>query len=149
MRKNVILLVEDNPDDAELTRLAFQKSHLRQEVVVVQDGAEALDYIFGTGAYDGRDVNVLPTVVLLDIKLPKVNGFEVLRRLRTDRRTDRLPVVLLTSSREAQDLRQGYALGANSYIVKPIEFEKFIHTVGQLGSYWTLLNEPLPGMGDR
>jgi len=139
-----ILLVEDNPDDVDLTLRALTKNHIANEVVVVRDGLEALEYLFGTGKYAGRDLNHQPTVILLDLKLPKIDGLEVLRRLRTDERTKLLPVVILTTSREQQDLTNGYSLGANSYIVKPVDFEKFVNAVGQLGLYWILLNEPPP-----
>jgi two-component system response regulator len=139
-----ILLVEDNPDDEMLTLRALRKSNIANGVVVARDGVEALDYLFGTGAHAGRDMSIMPAVVLLDLKLPKLDGLEVLRRLRADARTHFLPVVILTSSREEQDLINGYSLGANSYIVKPVEFEKFIQAVGQLGLYWMLLNETAP-----
>jgi CheY-like chemotaxis protein len=139
-----ILLVEDNPDDVDLTLRALTKNHIANEVVVARDGLEALEYLFGTGKYAGRDLNHQPTVILLDLKLPKIDGLEVLRRLRTDERTKLLPVVILTTSREQQDLTNGYSLGANSYIVKPVDFEKFVNAVGQLGLYWILLNEPPP-----
>lgn len=147
MAERSILLVEDNPDDEELTLLAFRKHNLHNDVTVVRDGAEALEYLFATGSYSTRDVSRCPVVVMLDLKLPKIDGLEVLRRLRTDPRTRCLPVVILTSSREEQDLLSGYDLGANSYIVKPVEFEKFTYAVGQLGLYWTFLNEPPPKTG--
>jgi CheY-like chemotaxis protein len=137
-----ILLVEDNPDDVDLTLRALKKNHIVNEVVVARDGLEALEYLFGAGKYAGRDLNQQPAVVLLDLKLPKIDGLEVLRRLRTQERTKLLPVVILTTSREQQDLTNGYSLGANSYIVKPVDFEKFVNAVGQLGLYWILLNEP-------
>ena len=139
-----ILLVEDNPDDVDLTLRALKKNHIANEVVVARDGLEALDYLFGTGNYAGRDPKHNPTVILLDLKLPKIDGLEVLRRMRADERTKLLPVVILTTSREQQDLTSGYSLGANSYIVKPVDFEKFVNAVGQLGLYWILLNEPPP-----
>lgn len=139
-----ILLVEDNPDDEMLTLRALRKSNIANGVMVARDGVEALDYLFGTGIHAGRDMSIMPAVVLLDLKLPKLDGLEVLRRLRADSRTHFLPVVILTSSREEQDLINGYSLGANSYIVKPVEFEKFIQAVGQLGLYWMLLNETAP-----
>ncbi|HWP58662.1 MAG TPA: response regulator [Candidatus Acidoferrales bacterium] len=139
-----ILLVEDNPDDVDLTLRALKRNHIANEVVVARDGLEALDYLFGTGSYAGRDLSRKPTVVLLDLKLPKIDGLEVLRRLRGDERTKLLPVVILTTSREQQDLLNGYSSGANSYIVKPVDFEKFVNAVGQLGLYWMLLNEPPP-----
>jgi two-component system response regulator len=137
-----ILLVEDNPDDVDLTLRALKKNHIANEVVVARDGLE--DYLFGTGNYSGRDPKHYPTVILLDLKLPKIDGLEVLRRMRADERTKLLPVVILTTSREQQDLTSGYSLGANSYIVKPVDFEKFVNAVGQLGLYWILLNEPPP-----
>jgi two-component system response regulator len=140
----VILLVEDNPDDVALTLRAFKKSNIGNNVIVAQDGAEALDYLFGTGSYAGRDPASIPAVVLLDLKLPKVDGLEVLRRIREDQRTRLVPVVILTSSREELDVVRGYDLGANSYIRKPIDFVQFIDAVKQLGLYWLLINEPPP-----
>jgi two-component system, response regulator len=137
-----ILLVEDNPSDIELTLHAFSKHKLTNRIHVVRDGAEALDFIFGTGAYAGRDVADRPKVILLDIKLPKVDGLEVLRRIKDDPRTRTIPVVLLTSSREERDIIDGYNLGGNSYIVKPVEFDQFTDAVRELGMYWLLLNEP-------
>ena len=137
----IILLVEDNPDDEVLTRRALKKNNIGNEVVVARDGAEALDYLFGTGAYEGRDLSVMPQVVLLDLKLPKVDGLEVLRQIRTDERTKLLPVVILTSSKEQQDLLDGYGYGANSYIRKPVDFAQFVEAVRQLGLYWLVLNE--------
>ena len=137
----VILLVEDNPDDEVLTRRALKKNNIGNEVVVARDGAEALDYLFGTGAYEGRDTNVMPQVVLLDLKLPKVDGLEVLRRLRAGEHTKLLPLVVLTSSREQQDLVDSYDYGANSYIRKPVDFAQFVEAVRQLGLYWLVLNE--------
>ena len=139
--KKIILLVEDNPDDVELTRLALAKSNVVNDIVVARDGVEALDFLFGTGAHAGRDVGNMPTVMLLDLKLPKVDGIEVLRRVRADERTRLLPVVILTSSREQQDIVASYQLGANSYIRKPVDFEQFVEAVRQLGLYWFLLNE--------
>lgn len=144
MGDKMILLVEDNPDDEALTVRAFRKNNIRNEVVVARDGAEALEYLFGTGAYAGRDITVTPAVILLDLKLPKVDGLEVLRRLRADERTRNLPVVILTSSKEEQDLLNGYKLGANSYIRKPVDFNQFMEAVRQLGLYWLVLNEPPP-----
>jgi two-component system response regulator len=146
MSDKMILLVEDNPDDEKLTLRALTKNNL-SKVVVVRDGVEALDYLFATGAYAGRDVSELPTVVLLDLKLPKLDGLGVLGRLRADERTKRLPVVVLTSSKEEQDLMGSYNLGANSYIRKPVDFTKFIEAVRQLGVYWLELNEPAPSPG--
>lgn len=143
---NTILLVEDNPDDEVLTLRALKKNNIGNEVVVARDGAEALDYLFGAGAYAARDLSVMPQVVLLDLKLPKVDGLEVLRRMRADERTKLLPVVILTSSREQQDLVDGYGYGANSYIRKPVDFAQFMEAVRQLGLYWLVLNET-PQMG--
>jgi two-component system response regulator len=136
-----ILLVEDNLDDEALTRRALKKNNISNEVVVARDGAEALDYLFGTGKYEGRDLSDMPQLVLLDLKLPKVDGLEVLRRMRADERTRLLPVVILTSSREQQDLVDGYGYGANSYIRKPVDFGQFVEAVRQLGLYWLVLNE--------
>lgn len=139
-----IFLVEDNPDDVELTLRALRRSKIMDEVLVAQDGALALDYLFGTGAYASRALSAAPAVVLLDLKLPKVDGLEVLRRLRADERTKLLPVVILTSSKEERDLVSGYSLGANSYIRKPVDFDQFAEVVRQLGLYWLLLNEAPP-----
>lgn len=141
MDKKFILLVEDNPDDIELTIRALSKSNILNKVVVAHDGVEALDFLFGTGTYAGRDLSVMPTVILLDLKLPKINGLEVLQRIRADERTKFLPVVILTSSNEEQDLINGYQLGVNSYICKPVDFVQFTEAVRQLGLYWLLLNE--------
>ena len=137
----IILLVEDNPDDEELTLVAFRKSHIANEVVVAHDGEEALDYLFGTGTYAGRDLSVMPTVILLDLKLPKVDGLEVLKCLRENERTRLLPVVVLTSSKEQEDVVKSYSLGANSYVRKPVDFSQFIEASKQLGLYWLVLNE--------
>ena len=142
METKSILLVEDNPDDEALTLRALRSSNLANKVVVARDGIEALDYLFATGAYAGRDTGVMPEVMLLDLKLPKVDGLEVLKRLRADDRTRLLPVVVLTSSTEEQDLIRSYTLGANSYIAKPVDFLQFTEAVKQLGMYWLLLNEP-------
>jgi len=136
-----ILLVEDNPDDEVLTRRALKKNNIGNEVIVARDGAEALDYLFATGTYEGRDPSILPQVVLLDLKLPKVDGLEVLRRIRANERTKLLPVVILTSSKEQRDLVDGYGYGANSYIRKPVDFAQFVEAVRQLGLYWLVLNE--------
>lgn len=147
MTERFILLVEDNPDDVELTLRALKKNNIINEVVVAKDGAEALDYLFGTGAYTGRGTGVLPEVVLLDLKLPKVDGLDVLRRIRADERTKLLPVVVLTSSREEKDVTRAYTLGTNSYIRKPVDWEQFVDAVRQLGMYWLVLNV-LPSRGD-
>jgi two-component system, response regulator len=142
MSDKVILLVEDNPDDEMLTIRALKKNNVFNEVVVARDGVEALDYLFGTGIHAGRDPNNPPALILLDLKLPKIDGLEVLRRLRADPRTRRLPIVILTSSKEEQDLFKSYDLGANSYIRKPVDFDQFVEAVRQLGLYWLVLNEP-------
>ena len=145
MRDRTILLVEDNPDDEALTLRALQKNNIRNEVVVAHDGVEALDYLFGTGAYAGRDTEILPMVILLDLKLPKIDGLEVLRRLRVDERTKFTPVVVLTSSREEKDMVASYKLGVNAYVVKPVDFHEFVNAVKELGVFWALINEPPPG----
>jgi two-component system response regulator len=144
VKEKTILLVEDDPDDEALTLRALRKNNIANEVVVARDGAEALDYLFAAGAHAGRDTSAGPQIVLLDLKLPKVNGLEVLRRLRADERTRLLPVVILTSSKEDQDIINGYSLGANSYICKPVEFEQFREATRQLGLYWLVLNIPPP-----
>jgi two-component system, response regulator len=144
MNPKIILLVEDNPSDIGLTQRAFKKSHIANELVVVEDGQEALDYLFGIGAYEGRDAQLLPALVLLDIKLPKVDGFEVLQRIRSDPRTRRLPIVMLTSSSEEQDIGASYDLGVNSYIRKPVDFTQFAQAIQQLDLYWLVLNEMPP-----
>jgi two-component system response regulator len=141
MFEKIILLVEDNADDEELTVRALKKNNVTNDLVIARDGVEALDYLFGTGAYSGRDTSVLPGLVLLDLKLPKIDGLEVLRRMRGDERTKRLPVVVLTSSKEEQDVIRSYDLGANSYIRKPVDFNQFTEAVRQLGLYWLVLNE--------
>jgi CheY-like chemotaxis protein len=142
-----ILLVEDNPDDEELTLRALRKNKIQNEVIVAHDGVEALDYLFGEGTYAGRDLTIMPHVVLLDLKLPKVSGLDVLRRVREDPRTRLQPVVILTSSLEDEDRIAGYGLGANSYVRKPVDFSQFLEAVRQLGLYWLILNEPVPNRG--
>lgn len=143
----VILLVEDNPDDEELTLRAFRRNNILNPVVVARDGEEALDYLFATGSYSGRDTRQQPQVVLLDLKLPKVDGLEVLRRLRADPRTRLLPVVILTTSNEERDILASYQLGANSYVRKPVDFDQFLEAARQLGLYWLVLNVPPPATG--
>ena len=140
----MIFLVEDNPDDEALTLRALKKNNILNEVVVARDGVEALDYLFANGVYAGRDMSVAPQVILLDLKLPRIDGLEVLRRLRADERTKLLPIVILTTSKEEQDLLNGYTLGANSYIRKPVDFSQFTEAVRQLGLYWLVLNESPP-----
>lgn len=142
MDKRIIFLVEDNPDDEALTLRAFRKKKIMNKVEVAHDGEQALDYLFGRGRYAGRDISIQPAVTLLDINLPKVDGLEVLKEIRSHPETKLLPVVILTSSREEQDIVTSYHLGANSYIRKPVDFEKFVEAVGNLGMYWLLLNEP-------
>lgn len=143
MNNKTILLVEDNPDDEALTMRALQKNNILNAVVIVRDGAEALDYLLCQGSYATREPS-LPAVILLDLKLPKIDGLEVLRRLRNDERTRLLPVVILTSSKEEQDVVNGYSLGANSYIRKPVDFTQFMEAIRQVGLYWLMMNEPLP-----
>jgi CheY-like chemotaxis protein len=143
-QKNVLLLVEDNPDDEELTLLAFEQSAIANEVVVAHDGVEALDYLFSTGMYADRNPSLMPALILLDLQLPRINGLEVLQRLRADNRTKLIPVVILTTSNEQQDLINSYSLGCNSYIRKPVDYDQFITAVQQLGMYWLLINEPPP-----
>ncbi len=137
-----ILLVEDTISDAELTIRALKKNHLANNIVHLKDGAEAIDFIFGEGQYAGRDITKQPKVILLDLKMPKLSGIEVLRRLKADERTKKIPVVVLTSSKEDPDIRTCYELGVNSYIVKPVEFSAFVKAISELGMYWLLLNEP-------
>jgi two-component system response regulator len=141
VKEEVILLVEDNPDDELLTRRALEENNLCNELVVVRDGEQALDYLFGTGPYEGRDTSVMPQVILLDLGLPKVDGLEVLERVRSDERTRRLPVVVLTSSAEEQDRVESYVRGANSFVRKPVDFVEFAVAVQSLGMYWFVLNE--------
>ena len=149
IRSRIILLVEDNPDDVELTLHAFEMSKIANEIIVTRDGEEALEYLFATGAYAGRDSSLTPEVVLLDLKLPKVDGLDVLRRMRGDERTRRLPVVILTSSNEEQDVLRSYDLGANSFVRKPVDFAEFLDAARHLGLYWLVLNEVPPGSGTR
>jgi two-component system, response regulator len=144
MKPKIILLVEDNPSDIGLTKRALAKSRIANELIVAEDGQEALDYLFGSGKYAGRDVSEIPALVLLDLKLPRVDGLEVLRRIRADDRSRRLPVVIMTTSKEEQDVAQSYDLGANSYIRKPVDFTQFVEAVEHLGLYWLVLNEPPP-----
>jgi CheY-like chemotaxis protein len=144
MNDKVILLVEDNPDDEALAIRALKRHHVGNTIVVAHDGVEALDYLFGTGLYTGRDISLKPSVVLLDLKLPRVDGLEVLRRVREDDRTKLLPVVVLTTSSEEQDLLDSYSLGCNSYIRKPVDFIQFSEAIRQLGMYWLLMNEAPP-----
>jgi len=147
MEQQVILLVEDNPDDEALTLRALRKNNIRNEIVVARDGVEALDYLFGTGAHAGRDTAQQPQVVLLDLKLPKLDGLEVLKRMRADRRTALQPVAVLTTSNEERDIISSYQLGVNSYIRKPVDFNQFSETVRQLGLYWLVINVPPPSHG--
>jgi two-component system response regulator len=144
LSSKTILLIEDNPSDVALTKRALEKSRMVNKMVIVGDGQEALDYLFGTGAFAGRDPADIPVLTLLDMKLPKISGLEVLRRIRSDARTRRIPVVILTSSNEEQDIAMGYDLGVNSYIRKPVDFNQFMYTMEQLTLYWLLLNEPPP-----
>ena len=144
MDKATILLIEDNPDDVELTLHAFQKNHMANDIVVATDGAEGLDYLFGTGKYAGRDAEEPPALILLDLQLPKIGGLEVLRRVREDERTKRIPVVILTTSDEEEDIVNGYNGGANSYLRKPVDFAEFMNAVKQLEMYWMVLNTPPP-----
>jgi CheY-like chemotaxis protein len=144
MNRKTILLVEDNRSDVELTRRALQQSHVTNKLVVAEDGKEALDYLFGTGVYAARDMAQLPALILLDLKLPKIDGLEVLRRIRASTKTKRLQVVILTSSKEEQDVAASYDLGANSYIRKPVDYGKFAEAIQTLGLYWLVLNEPPP-----
>ncbi len=144
MDNKTILLVEDNPDDEVLIRRALVKSNIKADLVVAHDGVEALDYLFATGAYAGRDPSVVPQVILLDLKMPRVDGLEVLSRLRADLRTRLLPVIILSLSNEEKDIIEGYSLGANSYIRKSVDFVQFSETVRQLGQYWLFLNEAPP-----
>jgi two-component system response regulator len=147
LTERVILLVEDNPDDEALTIRALSRNNIKNTVAVARDGVEALDWLFARGEHAGRDTRAIPALVLLDLKLPKIDGLEVLRQLRADPRTRLTPVVILTSSREDRDMVSGYSLGANSYIQKPVDFAQFVEAVRQLGLYWLVLNEPPPVPG--
>ncbi len=147
MTPKIILLIEDNPSDVALTKRAFEKARIANELVVAEDGQEALDYIFGSGAHAGRDPTDIAMLTLMDMKLPKVSALDLLRRIRGDIRTRRMPVVILTSSNEEQDIAAGYDLGVNSFIRKPVDFNQFVSTVEQLAMYWLLLNEPPPPLG--
>jgi two-component system response regulator len=141
MATKTILLVENNPEDVELTLRALKKSNIKNDIIVANDGAEALDYLFGTGKYTGRDLRSMPAIILLDLKLPKIDGLEVLQRIRANEQTKYLQVVILTSSKEEQDVINGYSFGVNSYIRKPVDFNHFADAVSHLGIYWLLLNE--------
>lgn len=143
-KDKIILLVEDNPDDEALAIRALKRNHISNTIVVAHDGVEALDFLFGVGIHNGRDISIKPTVILLDLKLPRIDGIEVLRRLREDDRTKLLPVVVLTTSSEEQDMLDSYSLGCNSYIRKPVDFIQFSDAIRQLGMYWLLMNEPPP-----
>ena len=139
--KKIILLAEDNPDDVILTQRAFKKSNLLNEIVVVKDGQEALDYLFAKGKHKDRDKNVMPELILLDLKMPKLDGLQVLKQIRENPRTKQLPIVILTTSKEENDIVESYCLGANSFITKPVDFEQFVEAVKQLGLYWLVLNQ--------
>jgi len=149
MEEKVILLVEDNPDDEELTIRTLKKNNILNNVIVAHDGVEALDYLFGTGKYSKRDTNIMPVIVMLDIKLPKIGGLDVLRHIRANDKTRLLPVVILTSSDEERDLIKSYQLGANSYVRKPVDFTRFQKTVQQLALYWILLNKVPPNVREK
>jgi two-component system, response regulator len=144
MRERVVLLVEDNQDDVDLTLRSFKKQSFSNRVVVVRDGQEALDYLFSRGAYAGRDKRQVPVLVLLDLKIPKIDGIEVLRQIRANESTKLIPVVILTTSTEDRDMISSYGLGANSYVRKPVDFNQFLEAARQLGLYWLLLNETIP-----
>lgn len=141
MKQGTIVIVEDNPDDEALMLRAFKQHKLTNEIVVLRDGVEAIEYLLGTGAHAGRDTALMPQIILLDLKLPKLNGLDVLKRLRADPRTKIVPIVVLTTSKEEGDMIASYNLGANSYVVKPVDFTKFVESVKQLGLYWLLLNQ--------
>jgi two-component system response regulator len=145
MPEKLILLVEDNPDDEALTTRALRQAKIANEIVVARDGGEAIDYLFAEGVHSGRDLSLMPAVILLDLKLPKLSGLEVLQRIRADPRTRLIPTVILTSSSEDEDMLESYRSGANSYVRKPVEFNAFVNAVSQLGLYWMILNQPVPG----
>jgi two-component system response regulator len=145
MSEKMILLVEDNPDDEELTLRALRQAKVANDIFVARDGAEAVEFVFGEGRHAGRDTSKMPAVILLDLKLPKLSGLDVLQRLRADERTKLVPIVVLTSSSEDEDMLKSYRSGANSYVRKPVEFGAFVNAVSQLGVYWVLLNQPPPG----
>ena len=149
MTNRRILLVEDNPDDVELTMLAFEESRLCNEVIVAEDGEKALNYLFGTEEYEGQDPDDLPALVLLDLNLPKVSGLDVLKRIRADKRTSYLPVIVLTSSKEDEDILSSYKLGANAYVRKPVDYNKFVEAANTLGMFWLMLNEIPPRKHDH
>lgn len=149
MYSKFILLVEDNEDDIKLTQMAFKENNIMNELVIIQDGAEALDYIFCKGNYSNRDKNELPTLILLDIKLPKVDGIEVLKQIRANKKTKLIPVVILTSSNEEKDILNGYSLGCNSYVCKPVNFNEFTSAMKQLGLYWLIINEEPPTIQEQ
>jgi two-component system response regulator len=144
MSEHVILLVEDNPDDVELTRLAFEEGGICNEMVVAHDGQEALDYVFGTGKYEGRDIKDIPAVILLDLKLPRVSGMDVLKHIRENKFSHCFPIVVLTSSKEEEDVMKSYNLGANAYVRKPVDYNEFVRAAKTLGLFWLVLNEPPP-----
>lgn len=141
MNEKLILLVEDNPDDEMLLLRAFEKNRISNEIIITRDGAEALDWLFGEGVFSGRDADILPQIIILDLKLPKIDGLEVLRRIRADERTKLIPIIILTTSSEQKDIISSYNLGANSYVQKPVDFEEFIEATRQLGLYWLVLNK--------
>jgi len=144
MEEKIILLVEDNPDDVDLTIRAFNRNGILNKVIVAKDGVEALDYLFGTGVHAGRNLEELPIVILLDLKLPRIDGLEVLKQIRQNELTHLLPVVILTSSAEERDMLSGYKNGANSYVRKPVDFDEFAKAIKNIGLYWLILNEPPP-----
>jgi len=144
MKSKIILLIEDNPSDIKLTKRALANNHILNDLVVIEDGQEALEYLFGTGQYENRDVSQKPALILLDLKLPRIDGLEILQQIRTDPNTKRLPVVVLTTSKEEQDVAASYDLGVNSFIRKPVDFDQFVSAIQHLGLYWLVLNETPP-----